>query len=168
MPNYRTTALVVALLAAPAALAADTPAPGAAPEATSAAPAASVPTPAAAAAPAQPATPATTAAPEPNPQPPGAAASAAVPPAHHTQIAPHRAACLTKSEQRIAVASHQAIPLGEAIKSVRRHGKREEVVRARLCRRGEKLAYVLTLFGHSGRVFEVGVDAASGDLIAGR
>jgi hypothetical protein len=157
MPNTRTIALLVALLAAPAALAADSTVPEAAPAAE--------PTPAAA--PAEPAIPpaATPALPA---QPPGAAASAAVPPAHQAHIPPHHAACLTKSEQRIAVAQHQAISLGEAIKSLRKHGKRAEVVRARLCHRGDKLAYVLTLFGHSGRVFEVGIDAVSGDLMASR
>jgi uncharacterized membrane protein YkoI len=69
---------------------------------------------------------------------------------------------------RAIVASHQAISLAEAIQSVRNHGKRAEVVRARLCRHGDKLAYVLTLFGHSGKVYDVSVDAVSGDVIAGR
>jgi hypothetical protein len=157
MPNSRTTALILALIAAPAALAADAPVPAATPAPTSAPDAGSeqVVTPTVAA-PAQPA------------QPPGAAASAAVPPPHQAHTAPHRAACLTKSEQRVAVASRQAISLGEAIKSLRRHGKRADVVRARLCHHGDKLAYVLTLFGHTGRVFEVDVDAVSGDLLAGR
>jgi hypothetical protein len=162
MPHSRMTALLVALLVAPAALAADSPVPGTVPAADSAP----------AAAPAQAATPAATVPAAPAPaqaaQPPGTKASAAVPPPHQAHIPPHRLACLTKSEQRIAVAQHQAISLGEAIKSVRRHGKRAEVVRARLCHRGEKLAYVLTLFGHSGRVFEVSVDAVSGDLMASR
>jgi hypothetical protein len=160
MPNTRTTALLVALLAAPAALAADSVMPGSAPPAESA--------PAAAAAGARSPAPAATPAPAPAAQPPGAAASAAVPPAHQAHTQSHRLSCLTRSEQRNAVASHQAIPLGEAIRSLRKQGKRAEVVRARLCRRGDKLAYVLTLFGHSGKVFDVSVDAVSGDLIAGR
>lgn len=157
MPDHRTTALLLALLAAPAALAADAPVPEAAPAAA----AAPAPAPAQAATPAE-------AGPEQPAHAPGAAASAAVPPAHQVHIAPHRPACLTKSEQRVAVASHQAIPLGEAIRSLRKHGKRADVVRARLCHRGDKLVYVLTLFGHSGRVFEAGIDAVSGDLMAGR
>jgi hypothetical protein len=98
-----------------------------------------------------------------------AAASAAVPaPAHPQQNSPHRPACLTKSEQRAAVASKAAMSLGDAIKSLRAHGRRAEVVRARLCHRDEKLVYVLTLLGRSGRVREVNVDAVSGDLFAGR
>jgi hypothetical protein len=101
----------------------------------------------------------------PSPPPPEAA-SAAVPLPHSQN--PHHAACLSKSEQRTSVASKSAISLGDAIKSLRAHGRRAEVVRARLCRRDEKLVYVLTLLGRSGRVREVNVDAISGDLIAGR
>ncbi len=98
-----------------------------------------------------------------------AAASAAAPaPAHPQQNPPHRLACLTKSEQRAAVASKSAMSLGDAIKSLRAHGRRAEVVRARLCHRDEKLVYVLTLLGRSGRVREVNVDAVSGELFAGR
>jgi hypothetical protein len=151
--------LLAALLAAPAALAADAPVPDAAPAAEA---------PARAAAPPASPAPAPTPAPAAIPQPPGAAASAAVPPAHQAYIPPHRLTCLTRSEQRAAVAAHQAISLSSAIKSLRKKGKRAEVVRARLCRNGDKLAYVLTLFGHSGKVFDVSVDAVSGDLIAGR
>src|SRR5579872_4928024 len=63
-----------------------------------------------------------------------AAASAAAPaPAHPAQNPSHRPACLTKSEQRAAVASKSAMSLGDAIKSLRAHGRRAEVVRARLC-----------------------------------
>ena len=51
--------------------------------------------------------------------------------------------CLSKAEQRAAVASHRAIPLAQAIKSARKHGYHGELIRARLCRRGESLAYVL-------------------------
>jgi hypothetical protein len=96
---------------------------------------------------------------------PGAASAAA--PAAHAQTA-HHPACLSKSEQRAAVASKSAMSLGDAIKSLRAHGRRAEVVRARLCRRDEKLVYVLTLLGRSGRVREVTVDAVSGELIVGR
>ena len=141
MPHSRTTlALLTALLAAPAALAADTPVP--APPAASAE------------------------APVPAPAPEGAAASAAAHPNRHHP--PHRPACQTKAEQRAAVASHQAISQAAAIRSLRSHGKRAEVVRARLCRRGERVVYVLTLLGRSGKVIRVSVDAVSGDLMAGR
>ena len=76
--------------------------------------------------------------------------------------------CLSKSEQRVAVAEHRAIPLAEAVKTLRAHGRRTELVRARLCRHGEGLSYVLTLLAHSGKVTRVTVDAANGEVINGR
>jgi uncharacterized membrane protein YkoI len=76
-------------------------------------------------------------------------------------------ACLNKVEQRAAVASHRAISLGKAINSVRKHGRRVEVLRARLCHRGEGLVYELTLLAHNGQVTRTTVDAANGELIKG-
>lgn len=70
-------------------------------------------------------------------------------------------ACLTKAEQRAAVAAGKAQPLAEVIKTLHAHGRRAELVRARLCRRGEGLVYVLTLLSHSGKVTRVAVDAAT-------
>jgi uncharacterized membrane protein YkoI len=78
---------------------------------------------------------------------------------------PHRE-CLSKSEQRAAVASHRAIPLAQAIKSARKHGHRGELIGARLCRRGERLVYVLTLLPRNGKVIRESVDAANGELIS--
>jgi hypothetical protein len=77
-------------------------------------------------------------------------------------------ACLNKAEQSAAVASHRAVPLAAAIKSLRTHGRRAEVVSARLCRRGNGLVYELTLLARSGRVTRATIDAASGALINGR
>ncbi len=77
-------------------------------------------------------------------------------------------ACLTKAEQRAAVAAHEAIPLAQALKTRKRvrHG---DVVRARLCREGDQLVYVLTLLGRSGKVVTATVDAATGAPVsAGR
>ena len=86
---------------------------------------------------------------------------------HQAHTASH--ACLTKAEQRAAVASHRAVSLAQAIKSARRHGKKKpEVVRARLCRRGDRLVYELTLLSSNGKVTRVTVDAANGKLIKGR
>ena len=141
MPVFRVARTLIVLTVALAAVAAFAADPGPAPE-----PASVLTTPPAAPADAQPA----------------AAAHA------QTPTPPHHAACLSKSEQRAAVASKAAMSLGDAIKSLRAHGRRAEVVRARLCRRDEKLVYVLTLLGRSGRVREVNVDALSGELIAGR
>jgi hypothetical protein len=79
---------------------------------------------------------------------------------------PHRT-CLNKAEQRTAVASHRAIRLAQAIKLARRHGRHGELLRARLCHRGDRLVYVLTLLTRSGKVTRASVDAANGELING-
>jgi hypothetical protein len=81
---------------------------------------------------------------------------------------PHRGTCLTKAEQRAAVAAHRAVPLAQAIKTLHAKGHRAEVVRARLCRHSDNLVYVLTLLAHSGKVTRASVDAANGELITGR
>jgi uncharacterized membrane protein YkoI len=95
-----------------------------------------------------------------------APASAAEVSAHlPVHAAPHAGTCLTKSEQRAAVAAHHAIPLGRAIKILREHGKRAEVVRARLCRHDDKLVYMLTLLAHNGKVIRTSVDAGNGELL---
>lgn len=75
-------------------------------------------------------------------------------------------ACLNKAEQRSAVADRKAVPLAQAVKSLHAHG-RAELVRARLCRHGEGLVYVLTLLPRSGKVTRVTVDAANGEFING-
>ncbi|MGH6726162.1 MAG: PepSY domain-containing protein [Pseudolabrys sp.] len=81
--------------------------------------------------------------------------------------APH-SACLSKAEQRAEVADHRAIPLAQAIKTLHAHGRRAELVRARLCRHGGRLVYVLTLLARSGKVTNATVDAANGEFITGR
>ena len=75
--------------------------------------------------------------------------------------------CLDKAEQRAAVASHRAIPLALAIRSLHERGRRAEVVRADLCQRGGRLVYVLTLLPRSGKVTRAVIDAGSGDPIGG-
>jgi hypothetical protein len=72
--------------------------------------------------------------------------------------------CLTKAEQRAAVDTNRAISLGQAIKSLRQYRKYSEIVRARLCRHDEKLVYVLTLLGRSGKVVDATVDAVNGEF----
>ncbi len=86
-------------------------------------------------------------------------AVAATPPVH---------ACLSKAEQRTAVAEQKAIPLAKAIRTRREKGHHAELVRARLCHHGDKLVYMLTLLGRSGRVISESVDAANGEIINGR
>jgi uncharacterized membrane protein YkoI len=77
------------------------------------------------------------------------------------------AACLTKAEQRAAVAEHRAVPLAQAVKTLHARDHRAELVRARLCRHGDGLTYVLTLLPRSGKVAQVTVDAANGEVING-
>lgn len=89
-------------------------------------------------------------------------------PVSAAEATPHRDTCLTKAEQRAAVAAHRAVPLAQALRSLRAHGPRAEVVRARLCRRGDGLVYVLTLLARSGKVTRASVDAANGELMTGR
>lgn len=81
--------------------------------------------------------------------------------------ASHNETCLTRAEQRAAVDANRAISLAQAIKLLRQYRKHSEVVRARLCRRDDKLVYVLTLLGRSGKVVEATVDAVSGEFHAG-
>jgi uncharacterized membrane protein YkoI len=76
--------------------------------------------------------------------------------------------CLSKAEQRAAVADHKAIKLAQAVKSLREHGRRAELVRAQLCHRDDRLVYVLTLLARSGKVTSATVDAANGDILNGR
>jgi uncharacterized membrane protein YkoI len=82
--------------------------------------------------------------------------------------APHRNSCLTKAEQRAAVAANKAISLAQAIKLLREHRQYSEVVRARLCQQDQKLVYVLTLLGRSGKVVTATIDAVNGEYQVGR
>ncbi len=76
--------------------------------------------------------------------------------------------CLTKAEQRAAVAANKAIPLAQALKALRDLGHTGEPVRASLCRRDERLVYVLTLLARSGTVTRAAVDAATGEIVGTR
>ncbi len=89
-------------------------------------------------------------------------AAASPPPA----LAGAHHACLNKAEQRAAVASHRAISLSEAIRSLGKHGRRD-VLRAELCSRAERLVYLLTLLARNGKVTHATVDAANGNLVSG-
>jgi uncharacterized membrane protein YkoI len=82
--------------------------------------------------------------------------------------APAEHPCLNKADQRVAVATHKAIPLAQVMKSRRAEGHHGELVRARLCQHSDGLVYVLTLLARSGRVVSATVDAANGELINSR
>lgn len=86
--------------------------------------------------------------------------------------------CLSKTEQRAAIAGGQAITLSAAMKAARGVSARapqarpargaREVVRARLCRGPEGLVYVLTVLARDGKVTRTTVDARSGKVVEAR
>ncbi len=76
-------------------------------------------------------------------------------------------ACLSKAEQREAIATHQAVPLADAVRMLHARGRRGEVVRASLCRRDDRLVYELTLLARSGKVTRAVVNAGNGEPISG-
>lgn len=75
-------------------------------------------------------------------------------------------ACVTKDVQHAAVASCQAVPLAQAIQTIRSKN-RGEVVRARLCRSPRGLVYMLTLLSRGGKVTRAAIDAANGNIVDG-
>jgi uncharacterized membrane protein YkoI len=77
-----------------------------------------------------------------------------------------RKACLTPEQRRAAIATHKAVPLTRAMRTVksRLHG---DVVNARLCQREKGLVYVLTVLARDGKVTEAMVDAADGHWLDG-
>jgi len=76
-------------------------------------------------------------------------------------------ACLNQKERRALVESGAVMQLAAAWNAVRPHAQ-GTLVRARLCRRGEGFAYVLTVLGHDGKVTRVVVDAVKGTLVGER
>ena len=76
--------------------------------------------------------------------------------------AQERPQCLTRAEQRAAIAAGEAIPLAAA-----RQRATGELVRARLCRDSRRLIYLLTVIARDGKVRQVTVDATSGMVIGG-
>ncbi len=74
--------------------------------------------------------------------------------------------CVSKDVQRAAVASGQAVPLAQAIQTIRSKN-RGEVVRARLCSSPRGLVYMLTLLSRGGKVTRAAIDAANGVIVDG-
>jgi uncharacterized membrane protein YkoI len=74
--------------------------------------------------------------------------------------------CLSRNEQRAAIADGRAVPLASA-----RHALRlkmpGELVKARLCHGPDRLIYLLTVLARDGKVRHVTVDAANGAVIGG-
>ena len=79
-----------------------------------------------------------------------------------------RPSCLTRAEQRAAIAAGEAIPLAVARRMLRqRLGGELVLVRARLCHDSGKLIYLLTVLTRDGKVQRVTVDATNGTVIGG-
>jgi len=79
--------------------------------------------------------------------------------------------CLSKTEQRTAIARGEAVTLATAIRAVRgsvRGKGAREVVRARLCRQKNGLVYLLTVLARNGKVTHAVVDAATGKVVGAR
>ena len=73
--------------------------------------------------------------------------------------------CFSRNEQKAKAAAHAVVPLSRAIRQVRPHG---EVIQARLCERGGKLVYLLTVLATDGKVAHTSIDATDGALLAPR
>jgi hypothetical protein len=92
-------------------------------------------------------------------------AEEALRPAHSIDLAAR--ACLNQKERRALIEAGAVMQLTAAMHAVRSHVP-GTLVRARLCRRGEGFAYVLTVLGHDGKVTRVVVDAVKGTLVGER
>src|ERR1043165_2312342 len=80
--------------------------------------------------------------------------------------AAERKACLSPEERQADVAARKAVPLARAIRVVKaRIGGRG--AKARLCRQGRGLVYVLTVLARDGKVTQARVDAADGQWLDG-
>jgi uncharacterized membrane protein YkoI len=82
-------------------------------------------------------------------------------------LAAPRLHCLSRNEQRSAIASGHVISLAQARRSLHQRGK-GELVRARLCRDGGHLVYHLTLLPRDGKVQRVTVNAENGKVMGER
>jgi uncharacterized membrane protein YkoI len=76
-------------------------------------------------------------------------------------------ACLNQKERRTLVENGTVLRLAAAVHAVRGHLP-GTLIRARLCRRGDGFAYVLTVLSHDGKVARVVVDAVKGTLVGER
>jgi uncharacterized membrane protein YkoI len=76
-------------------------------------------------------------------------------------------ACLNQKERRTLVENGTVLHLASAMHAVRSHVP-GTLIRARLCRRGDGLVYVLTVLAHDGKVTRVAVDAVKGTLVGER
>jgi len=78
-----------------------------------------------------------------------------------------RPRCLSRNEQRTAIAEGRAVPLATASRSMP-YGVPGELVRARLCLDSGRLVYQLTVLPWDGKVRRATVDASTGILVSER
>jgi uncharacterized membrane protein YkoI len=81
--------------------------------------------------------------------------------------AAERLRCLSRNEQRDAIADGRAVPLATAMRSLENRG-RGDVVRARLCQVDDRLIYQLTVLPRDGKVRRATVDASNGTVVSER
>jgi uncharacterized membrane protein YkoI len=81
-------------------------------------------------------------------------------------VAQEQPRCLTRAEQRAAIAAGEAISLATARQMLRQRMS-GELVRARLCHESGRLIYRLTVLARDGKVRQVAVDATNGTVIGG-
>jgi uncharacterized membrane protein YkoI len=74
------------------------------------------------------------------------------------------ARCLSRDQQRAAIAEGKAVPLASALQTLRRKVP-GELVRARLCQEGDRMVYKLILLARDGKVKRAVIDAANGALV---
>lgn len=87
-------------------------------------------------------------------------------PAVHT-LDPAARLCLNQKERRALIEKGAVLHLAAALRAARPRAP-GTLVRARLCRRGEGFAYVLTVLDHDGKVTRVIVDAVKGTVVGER
>jgi uncharacterized membrane protein YkoI len=75
--------------------------------------------------------------------------------------------CLNQKERRALIEKGTVLHLAAALRAVRSRVP-GTLVRARLCHRGDGLAYVLTVLGHDGKVTRIIVDAVKGTVVGER
>ena len=80
-------------------------------------------------------------------------------------------ACMSRREQRLAIADGRAVTLAAAMRAARVTGRGRsglEVVKVRLCPESEGLRYLLTVLSRDGKVTHLAVDATSGKVVDAR
>ncbi|HTP92755.1 MAG TPA: hypothetical protein VMJ52_13515 [Xanthobacteraceae bacterium] len=74
--------------------------------------------------------------------------------------------CLDQKERQAEIESGRVVHLSVAMRAAKRRVP-GTLVRARLCRTGQGLVYVLTVLAHDGKVSRLTVDAVKGTLVGG-